>query len=441
MLLVSGAVLASVVGIAVLAGTISAQRGNNIRHDSGAFTTIAAPALTVADNVAEAVGVDTSPSGLLGWRGRGDATKAIDKIEALVDAGDLNQADGDALIDWYGQRPEIEILDGAGFRRSGIEMSPHEDLHQSDKLANLVEAGVLSQADADALAAWYEVKPEVDLPDYDLAGRLERGSKRDFEGFGRRGFHADRADHDHDHDSADLLAELVEREVMSQADADALTAWFDAAPEVDLAEAYGIKEFMDQDGDGVGRFPNFDDALASAVEDGDITQAEADAVSDWLDDVPDVTLTIGEGVKTWAFGRRGDRGASMLGNIPDMLAMVGIITADEASAIGDWIDEMPDIDLYGGKLLASVLKGDRWSPDGEPSELDVAAMLDDLVAEEALSRENADALLAWWNDKPAVVDTLMDALEEQFSDDFGRRGFRRFGRDRDSSDGIASFAF
>ena len=101
-----------------------------------------------------------------------------------------------------------------------------EELHTERvdaKFAGLVESGTLTQEEADAIKAWQESKPEIEFnfggKDSDGDGKRGWGGK----GFGKGGGML--------FGSEEKLDYLVEQGVITQADADSLTAWWDSRPE------------------------------------------------------------------------------------------------------------------------------------------------------------------------------------------------------------------
>lgn len=85
----------------------------------------------------------------------------------------------------------------------------HREAKQDERLAALVEAGTITQEQAEEIDAWEDAKPEI----MDNLKRLAReygGVKGDLEA---------------------TLATLVEQEIITQAEADEVTAWTEAKPE------------------------------------------------------------------------------------------------------------------------------------------------------------------------------------------------------------------
>ena len=101
-----------------------------------------------------------------------------------------------------------------------------EELHTERvdaKFAGLVEDGTLTQEEADAIKAWQESKPEIEFNFGDKDG--DGDGKRGWGGkyFGKGGGML--------FGSEEKLDYLVEQGVITQADSDSLTAWWDSRPE------------------------------------------------------------------------------------------------------------------------------------------------------------------------------------------------------------------
>ena len=85
----------------------------------------------------------------------------------------------------------------------------HREAKQDERLAALVEAGTITQEQADEIDQWEDAKPEI-MSDLKKLARQYGGVKGDLPA---------------------TLAILVEQEVITQAEADEVTAWIDAKPE------------------------------------------------------------------------------------------------------------------------------------------------------------------------------------------------------------------
>ena len=90
---------------------------------------------------------------------------------------------------------------------------------RDSKFADLVENGTLTQEEADAIKEWQDSKPEItfNFGDEDGKGKRGRGGK----GFGLRGGGW--------LGSTEKIDYLVAEGIISQADADSLTEWWDSS--------------------------------------------------------------------------------------------------------------------------------------------------------------------------------------------------------------------
>ncbi len=90
--------------------------------------------------------------------------------------------------------------------------------------------------------------------------------------------------------------------------------------------------------------------LASSVTAGKITQAEADAISDWLAARPELSDDAGRKA-----GRLiGPFGGSFSAEKLDWLVTKGLISEDDRTALGNWLDDRPEA---AGKLMP---EGKDW---------------------------------------------------------------------------------
>lgn len=423
MLVIGGAVAASVAAFAVIAGTVVAQRGDSDRGGRTVDQEVASvPAISkmlVGDMDSEQF--DRSP---------GRDSDIGSKLSQLVEAGDLSQDDADALTTWYDAKPEVTILTDTRIPKFAVYVMATEPTY----IEMMVSEGVISQADGDALTAWLNTKPDVDFPEFN-AKRFGHG----FDG-GKRGFGADFADEDFD--VTEELSMLVDKGILTQADADALTEWFNSKPEinfpdtVDYDDWYGHAEGDEDSGEGT----DLASELSEAVEAGYLTQADADAILAWLEAMPEVSVVFGSGAKSWLFdgeGRDGDFGISRMF---DMLAESGFVTEDQATEIKTWIDEMPDFSFNVGKIAKRMIDGE-FETDADTG-FNVSSMLSQAVSKGVITQSDADALSSWWDDKPAIVGTLMNAMEDGIERS-GRgahgRGFGRGGHGARFSPAGASY--
>ena len=139
-----------------------------------------------------------------------------------------------------GEHPRDSIKDRVaeilGIDREDLDsaMSTARDEHreekQDERLAALVEAGTITQEQADEIDAWEDAKPEI-MDDLKKLAREYGGVKGDL---------------------AATIATLVEQEVITQAEADEIAAWTDAKPDYldDLREEMRPARDNDRDGDG-----------------------------------------------------------------------------------------------------------------------------------------------------------------------------------------------
>ena len=158
----------------------------------------------------------------------------------------------------------------------------------------LVEKDAVTQEEATELREWWSETPDA-VP---FRGSHEFGGGYYSFGdksFGKFGFGSE------DHDISDWLDALVEKEMMTQEEADELQAWLSAAPDV---SPFMEKEDSDRTRHfSFGRrsfgqlpFGGFEPGVSpgdpsewldSLVENGLMTQEEADELRAWLDNLPD----------------------------------------------------------------------------------------------------------------------------------------------------------
>lgn len=400
-LVVGGAVVASVAAFAVIAGTITAQRGDSDATSSAPVVEREISPLRSADGIfgTRDARVDRSP-------GHGDVSS---KLARLVEAGEITQADADALTAWYDAKPDITIM-GVGDKWVPA-FWVYEASEEPEALAELVTEGIISQADSDALAAWASTRPDVDLPDFD--GERGHGKDKGFWGAGLG---------DEDYDFAEDLTMLVDKGILTQADADALQAWLDSKPEIAFLDDYAVEDahdYAEADADGETDLAT---ELAEKVAAGSITQADADALLNWINAMPEVSVTFNGRAKAWLFDGEGDPEHEGFGMMFDALAEFGMITDAQAEEIRAWVDTMPDFSFNVGKIAKSMMAGDVDVDDSTEEEFDVNAMLAELVTKGVITQADSDALLTWWNAKPEIVATLMDSFAEMAEGGRGEHG-------------------
>jgi hypothetical protein len=165
-------VTAGLLGAFALAGAAFADEGpaDGGKHDS------------VKDRVAEILGIDreTLDSAMSTARDEHREAKQDERLAALVEAGTITQAQADEIDDWEDARPEV--MDE--LKRLGRGHNTGDDNSIEARLAALVEQEVITQAEADEITAWNDAKP-----DYFDELREEMRPDRDGERDGRRGRH------------------------------------------------------------------------------------------------------------------------------------------------------------------------------------------------------------------------------------------------------------
>ena len=126
---------------------------------------------------------------------------------AFADEGSADGGPRDSMKDRVAEilGIEREDLDSA----MSTARDEHKKAKQDERLAALVEAGTITQAQADEIDAWQDSKPEV-MDNLKKLAREYGGVKGDLEA---------------------TLAGLVEQEIITQAEADEVIAWTTAKPE------------------------------------------------------------------------------------------------------------------------------------------------------------------------------------------------------------------
>ena len=81
----------------------------------------------------------------------------------LVDDGRLTQEEVDAILAWRDAMPNVELMmSGKGrWGSRGFGRSLGLEVLSGDKLSYLVDEGFLSRADADELLGWYDERPDA----------------------------------------------------------------------------------------------------------------------------------------------------------------------------------------------------------------------------------------------------------------------------------------
>jgi len=165
-------VTAGLLGAFALAGAAFADEGpaDGGKHDS------------VKDRVAEILGIEreTLDSAMSTARDEHREAKQDERLAALVEAGTITQAQADEIDAWEDSRPEV--MDE--LKRLGRGHNTGDDNSIEARLAALVEQEVITQAEADEITAWNDAKPDY-LDELREEMRPDRGGERD----GRRGRH------------------------------------------------------------------------------------------------------------------------------------------------------------------------------------------------------------------------------------------------------------
>ena len=117
-----------------------------------------------------------------------------------------------------------------------------------------------------------------------------------------------------DEATASKLAALVAAGTITQEDSDAITAWLEDRPEIAIDSSVHSGKFG-RWGRGIGGlghgpfgFDSSGDRLASLVEKGTISQEDAESLTEWYDDAPEVVSELGGSHGSSKFShRRGHR--------------------------------------------------------------------------------------------------------------------------------------
>jgi len=138
---------------------------------------------------------------------------------ALASSGDKDSRPHDAFITRVSEILGLE----EGQLSEATEQAKEEmrEYAQVERLAEAVDAGVITQEEADEISAWFDAKPEA-LSDRKMRGACEEAQ-------------------------TERLANAVESGVITQEEADEISAWFDAKPEV-LSDLGAKKALCQRDG-------------------------------------------------------------------------------------------------------------------------------------------------------------------------------------------------
>ena len=112
---------------------------------------------------------------------------------------------------------ETEDVEDA-FTQAKVQM---RDERADTLFENLVEKGTLTQEEADAIVAWKDTKPDIEF-------NFTKMTRADKSGWGGRDFGKA---HGSQVLSGEKLEYLVEEGILTQADADSLTDWYDQRPD------------------------------------------------------------------------------------------------------------------------------------------------------------------------------------------------------------------
>ncbi len=178
---------AGLIGALAIAGAAFAHEGpaDGTRGDS------------IKDRVAEILGIDRADldSATKTARNEYRDAKQEEKLAELVEQEVITQAQADEIDAWQDARPDVvdELRRFVGGKGHGQGSMPPADGNAIEaRFAALVEQEVITQDDADEILAWYNEKPEY-LDDLRQELRSERDGRRGRHG--RRGFGGTRGFH------------------------------------------------------------------------------------------------------------------------------------------------------------------------------------------------------------------------------------------------------
>ncbi len=233
--------------------------------------------------------------------------KAAEMLASLVEKGILTQEQADAYQAWLAARPEgdIPIFGALGSFERGFKAGGKGELGERSPDAfidRLVEDGVMTQAQADAYKAWIEAMPDIDFSTLKPRGEWGEGKKRFGEWSERKqGFG--------EHTDGNWSGPLFEKGVLTEEQAEEYSAWLEAMPEggfpvIGAIQALG-PEFRGFGARGLSGLneDTASESLAKLVENGVLTQAQADAYQAWLNDRPEGVFPLPEAFSEWGDGR------------------------------------------------------------------------------------------------------------------------------------------
>lgn len=167
----SGAAVTMLAAGAMVAGIVSAQTPS--AEDDGAASSTATTAESSApasfeERVATILGVEASDleRAIEQVKSEIEAEEMQSKLASLVSEGDITQAQSDEISAWYASKPDVTFNEEAFEGKSKGKgdywmMGDFDDYDVEGHLGKLVEFGVISQEDADALQTWYDTMPSV----------------------------------------------------------------------------------------------------------------------------------------------------------------------------------------------------------------------------------------------------------------------------------------
>ncbi len=154
MVVITGAAVTVVAVVGAFAGIVAAQSADEDGEKQ-----------SFADRVATILGLSSEEveNAIEQVKEEMHEERVDERFDKLVESEMLTQDEADAIREWMESKPEIEYnLDGIGStgkRAFGGHMFG-KSFTSTDALSTLVEKGIITQADADALTEWYDSKPD-----------------------------------------------------------------------------------------------------------------------------------------------------------------------------------------------------------------------------------------------------------------------------------------